>query len=685
MFIVAYFTQFSPKYYTVSSTVFTNISNKTLNATQANSASTTFDNLINITKSKDILYEVSIELFATALTFGDTDKDNNYISSKHYNEIIENIPQNILDIVHRDSLQLTIDALEKYYKDIPGNYLYDLFNSNNSHFSYEALKEVIIYRMSNSDLINVQYTSNDAGLTTSTVRIIIDKMNKKYELITFKTSNDVVDYYADLVKRLKEKLFEKENELSAFNKNKLIINYGEQSKALAIDLSDIDKEYDIQKKDYESSTSILNFLKSKMEAKNSLVTNNKELLRHLDSLSAFNTRMTEIEIANKNSKYDNLLSKFKEKIKKEEKIISDISDTINAVQHSKEGTTIQNFAEQWLASIILQTSSSAKFQVISSRKQELERKLALYAGINTQLDRLNRTIKILETSYMDAVAGYNEAMENRNKLKLSTASLSIVSKADYPISSNKSKRFIYVIAAFIFSFIFIIGFYLIIELIDKTLRDHERAERLTGMKVISMFTGRYQHSHRGYIKANYKASAKFTCNQLNRYLKKDETTYINLLSINPQEGKSFIANQLKEEWEQNNLKVKILKYNEDFKIDSTFLLSEAFTAFYEGKYDVVLIEHADLQTSIPPLPLLKLAKVNLLIANSKRVWKESDNLFVRNIEKGIDTPFYLFLNNTSREYVENFIGEMPPYSQKTSISKRIREMGLTAEGSSIED
>jgi len=685
MFIVAYFTQFSSKYYTVSSTVFTNISNKVLNSTQANSTSTTFDNLINITKSKDILFEVSINLFATVLTFGDPDKDNNYISSKHYNDIIENVPQNIKNLVHRDSLQLTIAALEKYYKNIPGNYLYDLFNNDDGPFSYESLKEVVIYRISNSDLINVQYTSYDAGITTNTVRIVINKMNKKYELITFKTSNDVVEYYAALVERLKNKLFLKENELSTFNKNKLIINYNEQSKALAIDLSDIDEEYDIQKKDYESSSSIINFLNSKMDAKNFLMINNRELLRHLDSLSIFNTSMTEIEIANKNSKYDNLLNLFKLKIKKEEKSISDISDTINSIQHSKEGNTIENFAEQWLSSVILQTSSSAKFKVISSRKRELEKQRLLYAGINTQLEQLNRTIKILESSYVEAVTGYNEAMENRNKLKLSTASLSIVSKADYPISSNKSKRLIYVIVSFIFSSIFITGFYLIIELIDKTLRDNERAERLTGMKVISMFTGRYQHSHRGYIKANYKASAKFTCNQLNRYLEKDKTTYINLLSINKKEGKSFIANQLKEEWENNNLKVKLLKYNEDFKIDSNYLLSKTFSSFYEGQYDIVLIEHADLKTSIPPLTLLNQAKVNLLIANSKRVWKESDNLFVKNIKEGSNTPFYLFLNNTSREAVEDFIGEIPPYSNSSSISKKIREMGLTAESSSIED
>jgi len=685
MFFVAYFTQFSPKFYTVSSSVFTNISNKTFSTTQTNTASTTFDNLINITKSKDVLFEVSTTLLATVLTYGNSDEYNNYISGKHYDEIIQEVPQDLKDLISKDSLQATVDAFYGYYKNNPGNYLYDLFNNNYGYFSYNALKEVIIFRVSGSDLINVQYTSDDAGITSNTVRIVINKMNKKYELINFKTSNDVVDYYAALVERLQAKLFVKENELSIFNKNKLIINYGEQSKALAIDLSNIDTEYDVQKKDFESSSSILDFLESKMKAKNSLMLDNKELLNHLDSLSVYNTKMTEVEIANKNSKYDNLIAAFQTRIKREEKIISDISDNINAIKHSKEGNTIENFAEQWLAAILLKTSSSAKFKVISYRKDQLKMKLELYAGINTQLDRLNRSIKILESSYMEAVAGYNEAMENRNKLKLSTASLSIVSKADYPMSSNKSKRLIYVLASFALTFLFIIGFYFVIELIDRTLRDNERAERLTGMKVIAMFTGRAQRTHRGYIKANYQASAKFACNQLNKYLEKDKTTFINLLSINQKEGKSFIATQLKKEWEQNNLRVKILKYNEDFKIDSSFLLAKDFSSFYEGDYDIVLVENINLKSSIPPNTLLDQAKVNLLIANSKRVWKNSDNLFVESIREKSKTPFYLFLNNTSRESVEDFIGEMPPYSHKSSLSQKIREMGLTAEDSSIED
>ena len=43
----------------------------------------TFDNLINLGKSRGTLEKVSLRLLANSLTFGEEWKDNQYIQAKH--------------------------------------------------------------------------------------------------------------------------------------------------------------------------------------------------------------------------------------------------------------------------------------------------------------------------------------------------------------------------------------------------------------------------------------------------------------------------------------------------------------------------------------------------------------------------------------------------------------------------
>ena len=48
-----------------------------------------------------------------------------------------------------------------------------------------------------------------------------------------------------------------------------------------------------------------------------------------------------------------------------------------------------------------------------------------------------------------------------------------------------------------------------------------------------------------------------------------------------------------------------------------------------------------------------------------------------------DKPLYLYLNNASREAVEDFTGQLPPETSIRSLSNRIIYMGLTAKNSAI--
>lgn len=86
--LVIYFTQFLPYSYTVNSSLYAGVTNSTnLDGSQLININSTFDNIINIGKSKNTLAKVSVRLLATSLVYGDEWKDNMYIQAKHYRQL----------------------------------------------------------------------------------------------------------------------------------------------------------------------------------------------------------------------------------------------------------------------------------------------------------------------------------------------------------------------------------------------------------------------------------------------------------------------------------------------------------------------------------------------------------------------------------------------------------------------
>ena len=70
------------------------------------------------------------------------------------------------------------------------------------------------------------------------------------------------------------------------------------------------------------------------------------------------------------------------------------------------------------------------------------------------------------------------------------------------------------------SIVFIITYFLLIELLDLTLRDATRSRRLTKLPVIAAFNGTSNLKFRGFLKACNRLAAAYSCRQLNNYLQK---------------------------------------------------------------------------------------------------------------------------------------------------------------------
>ena len=632
--LVIYFTQFLPFNYTVNSSLYAGITNSTnLDGTELLNINSTFDNIINIAKSKSTLEKVSIRLLATNLVHGDEWKDNMYIQAKHYRQLVQATPKEVLALVDRSSVDKTTENLTKYRKESGQNYIYAIFSRPTAYYSYAALNTIDVKRLGTSDLIEINYTTTDPGIAQNTVKILEDELMKAYEILRFSATNNVIAYFEEEVRKAKALLTREEDDLTDYSVKEQVINYNEQSKALALTKYAADDRIEASQRTYESAVALRKMLEEK---------------------------------------------------------ISHLSDNLNEYSFSKEGVGIKNMVDEWLMACINEAKAKAELQVLSNRQIDIINEYAHFSPIGTQVKRKERAIGIAEDTYRQQLKGLADAHLRLQNIKMTTANLQIISDPNYPLTDNGRKRAVIIIAAFFGSLIFITAYFLLIELLDRTLRDPIRSKRLTGLPVIAAFNGISNLKYRGFLKACNRLAAAYSCRQLNNYLQPGRPTIINLLSMNAREGKSFLAKYFIQYWESEGIRVRLVEHNHDFEIkDKIYVQAQELSDFWqlneaEEIPDVILVEYPSVNVASLPIPVLKKADFNLLIANACRLWgKDDDNRLKPLKDELADTPLFLYLNNADREVVEAFTGELPPKTPVHSFFSRLAQLGLTSKPAAV--
>ena len=693
--LVIYFTQFLPYSYTVESSIYTGVTNSTtvdgttVNYTVINS---TFDNLINIAKSRGTLEKVSIRLLANAFTYGEEWKDNHYIQAKHYRQLLQITPKEVLQLVDRKNVEKTTENLTAYRKEQANNFVYSMFNRPVAFYSANALNKIEVKRAGTSDILNITYTSADPGITQQTVSILIDELIKAYEILRFKATNDVIAYFEEQVRITKQALNREEDDLMNYNVQERVINYPEETKALAITRYEVEDRLEDVEKAYESATARRKMLEDKMDIRAQIIRSNTNLLQELEKVSTLNQSIMEREIFTSTQSQENNPKLYEDKIKlqKAEENISHLSDNLNEYNFSKEGVGINDMVIAWLTSCIDEAKAKAQLQVLLNRQKTIFDQYSHMSPIGTQVNRKQRAINIAEDNYRTQLKGLADANLRLKNIEMGTSNLQTVSPPDYPLTDNGRKRMIYVLIAFIGSIVFIVTYFLLIELLDRTLRDPLRSKRLSGLPVIAAFNGTSNLKFRGFLKTCNRLAAAYSCRQMNKYLQKERPTIINLLSMESGEGKSYLAKYFVDYWETEGIKTRIVMHGVDFDVEAKeYVNAQQLSSFWrrneaEQEPDIILVEYPAINNASIPLDTLRQADVNLLVANACRLWRNSDNATLQPIKEAMENvPFFLYLNNADREVVESFTGELPPRTPLHSFVSRLAQLGLTSKKAAV--
>jgi len=320
---------------------------------------------------------------------------------------------------------------------------------------------------------------------------------------------------------------------------------------------------------------------------------------------------------------------------------------------------------------------------MDERKGLLDEQYAYYSPVGSVIKRKERDINFTEQNYMTMLNSLNAARLRQKNLQMTSATLKVTNPPVFPISAEVTSRRSIVMTVFIGSVLLIIGFFLVIELLDRTLRDKIRAERLTSSKVISAFPGNNIVRFRNFSKIRNQIATKFLSNTILCYLPNNQNKIVNLLSTENGDGKSFIGKQLEEYWISIGLTVKRLTWHEDFNKDSReFLLAKSINNIYESaqEVDIFIIEYPPLKECNIPIGLLNEASLNLVISRANRTWKFTDQLLLDQVKQlaEIKSNVVICLNKAEQEVVESFTGLLPPHNKLKKMIYKFSQFGLTA-------
>jgi len=691
--LAIYFTSNLPKTYEANTTIFTGImSNPDISSqknTDWNSTNNAFDNIINLVRSRATLERVSIRLFAQAMIKGDSRKDNLYIKAETYNNLVRIVPDDVKKLIDKNDEQQTVQNLLNYKKEDTNNFLYGLQNWFYPYYSFNALRSIIVNRLGSSDMLEIKYSCGDPGIAHQTLIFLNEEIISEYTSLQLGPSSSVIDYFENQLKVIQDQLNVREDSLIDYSIKGKIINYEEQTKQLTQVSTDINNKYEQALMDFYSSRKLINNLESKLDARADLVKENKQFMHTMDQVSLLTKKITEIEAFNDENSTEQLnnLPKYKLLLDKAEKKLFDITSKVSAIQSSKEGVSMDDIIQQWLTYVLQNEKAKAEIGALKDRKKSVDAEFIRFTPIGPNLKKQERDIAFSEESYHTILTHLAQAKLQQKNIQMISATLKVVAPPIYPLAAAGTKRKLIVIASFFGSIAFILGFFILFELLDRTIRDKNRAIRFTKAKVLGAFPANFGFSHRGYAKENSRIASNFACNMLQNHFVSDRPTFINLISIEGREGKSYIADNFREYWEDKGLSVMVLSYETDFDTESRkYLTAENFDVIYKPspKYqpDIVLIEYPSLRLSNIPKNLIQQADVNLFIVKATRAWKDIDQTYLNEVTaQSLKAPLYLFINFAPKFAVEDFTGQLPPYNR---LRKRIFELlnlGLTSDRS----
>ena len=380
------------------------------------------------------------------------------------------------------------------------------------------------------------------------------------------------------------------------------------------------------------------------------------------------------------------LAKAQKELQATTQRVRKLTHDIEAGSYSTEtGVKAQPMIDKWLDQMLLMEKVKAQMSATDIMQQNLDRQYLFYSPIGATLDRKARHIGFVEGNYMEMLKALNAARLRQKNLQMSTATLRVLNPPMFPLNAQPTNRIMILLGAFLLTFMLTALYFFVIELLDRTLRDRMRSERITKVPVMGCFPRESNLRYRRFNKTIADMSLRQLSKALLPHFKEGQQNVLNLISTDSGNGRSYLAQELENYWISIGLQVRRLTYDEDFLAeDSKFIMANGIKDLCPDILpdEIAIIEYPNLNDNSIAPALLNMGTVNLMVTRANRTWKDVDQKALKEVEAMLDedhkNTLYMYLTEASRYAVEEFVGQLPPYTKFNNFVYRMSQLGLTA-------
>ena len=695
----------------------------------------TYDNLINLIRARQTLEEVSVCLLVQHLMLDQPDA--RYISRENWEELKNKIPPEITQIIKREKLKgskfprlqyqktyfndsvpdnisklpssasdttdsafdISVSQFLAYSRQGDHNFITDLWNSDDPFYSINAISTININRVQSSDLVNIAYTNPDPGICQNTLVFLTKVAIRNYKMLKQNQTDAVIAYFNKQVENAARRLQKVENDLLLFNSTNNIINYYEQTKAIAGEKEALDVLYQNKQIAFSSADAAIKIIEKKLETHAQLTTNTTTVLRLRSELADVTMQIANIEIdlgndsatiiqlAGLKAKSENIKSSIKENIDRYYRSIS-----------SSEGLPISDLLTAWLSNVIAYEENSAALRVLAERRKQFQKTYEVFAPLGAEMKRFERLIGVTENEYLQLLHDLNLAKLRQQDDELST-NIKLVDQPYYPLKPERSKATIMVLLAGMLGLFLIISILIALEYFDTTIKTPERAKQFIRLKVAGIYPKIKRKSRSvdiGYIIPRVVEmiiqNIKLTLvDSDNNHYKKPFRVLV--FTTRDSEGKTTITRELVHKMRSFGEKILYLNYITDRNSINTFPSAAAipppsgdelqyavqdnfvdindireilqgYEHIDSNSYDCIFVEIPSIINNSYPIGFIKSFHLALLVVRANRSWTDADILALDLFKEAFPQATLVVLNGVELDYLDSTLGEVPRHRSK---------------------
>jgi len=640
---IFYFTRWEKKVYSSESVIYTGIASgySLSGSTKADyfATSNAFDNLLSLINSRETRQEVALGLLARHLQI--KKHDPALLSWSAYDELGKLVPAGIRIKLVKPTLEETIISLHQHMISGDTNLIYKLVNSDNPYYSLDAMANIKSERINNSDLIKISYYTNDAVICKHTLELLETSFIEKHRKLKEGQSESVVNYFETKTEEASVKLNKAEQRFMEFNKKNDIINYYEQTKAVAGERENLYALDHTLEMDKMASSKSLEKVNENIKGRLYQNEYGSAILKEREQLSDLYSKIAVGEIvgakdASHHQEIDSLRNVAALLDKRLQKSVNNLYSQTN----TPNGIPTKGVLDEWLKTTLQFEQSKARLTVMDKRKAEFQQEYRKFAPLGAILKQIERQINVSEQEYLELLHGLNTAKLTQQNNELTTK-MNIVDPPYLPVKANTSKRKLLIVVGFMVGFILVLVFILAKALINQTLQHPERARKLVGLPLLGIYP---------LLNANPPFLAKANLRLIQQLLSRVDTTrmpvIIGVLSVQNKEGKSTMIDLFYKELTSLN-----------YKVERQVWINSSTSFATTG--DILLMEFPPLDSLLIKPGMLPPLNHTFLVCRANRIWSRVDKELLNLFNKTTGNQPSLILNGVDTVFAEEFIGEVP--------------------------